>query len=60
MGAPFKSVLALDLNGVIDHRLIHVSYGASKDFCANGLRLGILQTRNKGVLEAVASLRYET
>ena len=56
-GSPFKSVLSLDLQGIIDPRFVHVTYGASKDFCANGLRLGVLQTRNTGLLEAVASLR---
>jgi aspartate/methionine/tyrosine aminotransferase len=52
----FTSILSLDLEGVIDANLVHVVYGASKDFCANGLRLGALQTRNVGVLESVARL----
>ncbi|KAK0616998.1 pyridoxal phosphate-dependent transferase [Immersiella caudata] len=52
----FTSILSLDLKCVIDANLVHVVYGASKDFCANGLRLGVLQTRNLGVLECVASL----
>lgn len=55
---PFSSVLSLDLDRIIDPLLVHVTYGASKDFCANGLRLGVLQTRNAGVLASVASLRY--
>lgn len=32
-------------------------YGMSKDFCANGVRLGVLQTRNEDLLEAVASIK---
>ncbi|KAK4098344.1 putative aminotransferase class I and II family protein [Parathielavia hyrcaniae] len=51
---PFTSVLALDLADRIDAQLVHVTYGASKDFCANGLRLGMLHTRNQGLLAAIA------
>jgi len=36
---------------------VHVVYGASKDFCANGMRLGVVHTRNEGVLGAVSSNR---
>lgn len=54
---PFTSVLALDLADRIDSRLVHVLYGASKDFCANGLRLGALYTRNQGLHDAVSSNR---
>ncbi|KAK0744926.1 putative aminotransferase class I and II family protein [Apiosordaria backusii] len=50
---PFTSALALDLP--IDAQNLHVAYGASKDFCANGLRLGMLHTRNKGLMGAIAS-----
>ncbi|KAK4173706.1 putative 1-aminocyclopropane-1-carboxylate synthase [Triangularia setosa] len=50
---PFTSTLALDLP--IDDQKLHVAYGASKDFCANGLRLGMLHTRNKGLMGAIAS-----
>jgi len=52
----FSSILSLNLEGIIDSSLVHVVYGASKDFCANGLRLGVLQTRNVGLLESVARL----
>ncbi|KAJ9136510.1 putative Acc synthase [Pleurostoma richardsiae] len=54
-GLPFVSILAVDLDGIIDPRFVHVTYGASKDFCANGLRLGALYSRNPGLLGAVAS-----
>lgn len=55
----FVSILSLNLKDIIDPDLVHVVYGASKDFCANGLRLGVLQTRNNGVLESVARLRWD-
>ncbi|KAK4237343.1 putative aminotransferase [Achaetomium macrosporum] len=51
---PFTSILALDFADQIDPQLIHVAYGASKDFCANGLRLGMLYTKNRGLQAAVA------
>lgn len=56
--APFASVLSIDLDGIIDRNLVHIMYGISKDFCANGARLGVLVTRNEGLLGAVAGLRY--
>jgi aspartate/methionine/tyrosine aminotransferase len=39
---PFVSVLSLDLAKFIDPSLVHVIYGMSKDFCANGIRIGCL------------------
>lgn len=53
---PFTSVLSLDLSGCIDRRFVHVAYGMSKDFCANGLRLAALHSRNQGLLVAVTSI----
>jgi aspartate/methionine/tyrosine aminotransferase len=55
---PFTSILSLDLADRIDSQLVHVAYGASKDFCANGLRLGMLHTRNQGLLAAIAGTKY--
>lgn len=55
---PFTSILAIDLGDRIDPKLVHVTYGASKDFCANGLRLGMLYTKNEGLLGAVSSNAY--
>jgi aspartate/methionine/tyrosine aminotransferase len=52
----FTSILSLDLEGIIDVNLVHVVYGASKDFSANGLRLGVLQTKSAGLLDSVARL----
>ncbi|KAK7424434.1 hypothetical protein QQX98_000399 [Neonectria punicea] len=53
---PFVSSLTLKTCGVIDPKLVHVLYGASKDFCANGLRLGLVYTRNDGILSALSSI----
>ncbi|GES64655.1 ACC synthase [Aspergillus terreus] len=39
---PFESVLSIDLSGIIDPQLVHVLWGMSKDFGANGLRLGAI------------------
>ncbi|KAJ4988881.1 ACC synthase [Stagonosporopsis vannaccii] len=39
---PFSSILSLDLPALIDPSLVHVLWGTSKDFGANGLRLGAL------------------
>lgn len=55
---PFFSTLALDHRGVADPSLIHVLYGVSKDFCANGLRLGFVCTNNEGILGAMSSNRF--
>lgn len=55
---PFVSTLALDMRKIIDPTQLHVLYGASKDFCANGLRLGCIYSKNKGLLGAISSIRY--
>lgn len=38
----FESALSIDLAGIIDPRLVHVLWGLSKDFGANGIRLGAI------------------
>ncbi|KAL2844905.1 pyridoxal phosphate-dependent transferase [Aspergillus pseudodeflectus] len=53
---PFVSGLSLDLDDLINPGQVHVLYGASKDFCANGLRLGFLCTRNRGIIGAMSSI----
>ncbi|KAJ8128709.1 hypothetical protein O1611_g4920 [Lasiodiplodia mahajangana] len=53
---PFSSILSLNLENVINSSLLHVLYGASKDFCANGLRLGLVCTGNEGILGAMSSI----
>ncbi|KAL0571666.1 hypothetical protein V5O48_010293 [Marasmius crinis-equi] len=41
-GEGFSSVLSIDPTGIIDPCLVHVLWGTSKDFGANGIRLGVL------------------
>ncbi|KAG5759279.1 hypothetical protein H9Q72_012592 [Fusarium xylarioides] len=53
---PFISTMSLDFSGIIDPKRHHVLYGASKDFCANGLRLGLVCTRNQGIMGALSSI----
>ncbi|KAH7384625.1 putative acc synthase [Pyrenochaeta sp. MPI-SDFR-AT-0127] len=53
---PFTSILALDLKDCIEHYFVHVAYGIGKDFCATGLRLGMLHSRNEGLIAAVSSI----
>ncbi|KAI5808589.1 pyridoxal phosphate-dependent transferase [Peziza echinospora] len=52
----FYSALGIDINGIIDPDLVHVLYGMSKDFSANGLRLGALHTRNKALYSALSTI----
>ncbi|KAF4124475.1 Aspartate/methionine/tyrosine aminotransferase [Geosmithia morbida] len=53
---PFTSILSIDVDRHIDPRLLHVTYGLSKDFGAAGLRLGAVITRSESVLKAVRSV----
>lgn len=41
-GVPFESVLSIDPKEIIDPARLHVVWGMSKDFGANGLRLGAI------------------
>ncbi|WVQ80398.1 hypothetical protein IAT38_002503 [Cryptococcus sp. DSM 104549] len=51
---PFTSMMALDvekeLGIAFDKARLHVVYGMSKDFCANGLRVGSLISQNNPLL----------
>lgn len=50
---PFESVLSIDLPSVIDPSLVHVLWGVSKDFGANGLRLGgMISPSNPALIQA--------
>lgn len=40
--AKFESVLSIDPTGIIDPGLVHALWGMSKDFGANGFRLGVI------------------
>lgn len=55
---PFTSILSLNLGDAVDQSLVHVLYGASKDFCANGLRLGFVCTSNQGIIGAMSSIGF--
>ncbi|KAL1405968.1 hypothetical protein Q8F55_007650 [Vanrija albida] len=57
---PFTSMLSLDVESELgiafDRARLHVVYGMSKDFCANGLRVGSLISRaNPLLLRAMAN-----
>jgi aspartate/methionine/tyrosine aminotransferase len=39
---PFESALSINLDGIIDGHRVHVIWGMSKDFGANGIRVGAL------------------
>ena len=47
---PFRSVLSIDTQGVIDPARVHVLWGTSKDFGANGIRLGVLVSQDNEAL----------
>ncbi|KAF3037908.1 hypothetical protein E8E12_000245 [Didymella heteroderae] len=50
---PFSSILSLDVASLIDPSLVHVLWGVSKDFGANGLRSGaIISPGNPGFIQA--------
>ncbi|KAI2487141.1 Aspartate/tyrosine/aromatic aminotransferase [Pyrenophora tritici-repentis] len=53
---PFVSILGADLDKYIDSHLVHVMYGMGKGFGATGLRLGVLHSRNEGLIAAVSSI----
>lgn len=50
--SPFVSILSIDPAGVIDGGLVHAVWGVSKDFGANGLRLGALVSQHNPDLHA--------
>lgn len=49
----FESILSIDSTGIIDPGLIHALWGTSKDFGANGIRIGaIISQANESFLTA--------
>lgn len=48
----FQSILSIEMEGVIDAALVHVIWGVSKDFGANGLRLGAIISQDNPTLHA--------
>ena len=59
---PFVSVMVSETNLAAFEETaktrLHVVYGLSKDFCASGYRVGVLRTRNEGVLRAMDNVAY--
>ncbi|GAM84053.1 hypothetical protein ANO11243_020440 [Dothideomycetidae sp. 11243] len=53
---PFTSILSLRLDGLIDPSQVHALWGVSKDFGANGLRLGcVISQHNKPFLNSLTT-----
>ncbi|KAI1050802.1 hypothetical protein LB507_009313 [Fusarium sp. FIESC RH6] len=48
----FTSALSIDTDGLIDKNLVHCMWGMSKDFGANGIRVGCLITRNEDFMRS--------
>ncbi|KAL1886071.1 hypothetical protein Cpir12675_006865 [Ceratocystis pirilliformis] len=54
--AQFVSCLSIPTEGLIDPKLIHVLWGMSKDFGANGIRIGmIIDQHNEALRQAIFS-----
>ncbi|RMZ75481.1 hypothetical protein DV738_g5459, partial [Chaetothyriales sp. CBS 135597] len=43
---PFTSLSSIPTEGLIDPALTHILYGISKDFCANGIRVGFIVSQH--------------
>ena len=68
---PFVSLLNIKTDGIIDPELCHVVHGMSKvgailtftnqqDFCANGLRFGVLISQaNTDLLKVLRAIGYQ-
>lgn len=53
----FESASSIDPTGIIDPQLVHVLWGMSKDFGANGLRLGVIISQtNRDLHRALKSV----
>ncbi|KAM0561936.1 hypothetical protein ACHAPJ_003108 [Fusarium lateritium] len=49
---PFESALTIDTTGIIDPERVHVLWGMSKDFGANGIRVGAIISQANASLHA--------
>ena len=56
---PFESILSIDPTGIIDRNLVHVLWGMSKDFGANGLRIGMTITQEDGAVRKALDSLFE-
>lgn len=53
----FVSVLSLDIAKLINPSLVHVVYGMSKDWCANGIRVGaIISPHNPELMKTLFTI----
>lgn len=50
---PFTSILSIDTlaEAGCDPSRVHMIYGASKDFCSNGFRLGFLVSQHNSIIK---------
>jgi 1-aminocyclopropane-1-carboxylate synthase len=53
---PFTSVLSIDSSGSLDPSLLHVLWGMSKDFGANGLRHAVVISQNHDLIECLSNV----
>lgn len=49
---PFESILSIDPAGLIDPARVHVLWGMSKDFGANGIRCGVIISQRNAAVHA--------
>jgi aspartate/methionine/tyrosine aminotransferase len=60
----FESALSIKLKDIIDPKLVHVLWGMSKDFGANGIRLGVIISQFSaefhGALRAISLYSYSS
>lgn len=51
---PFSSILSIDLDAInVKDTRVHMLYGMSKDFDANGFRAGVLHTRHEELYQSL-------
>jgi aspartate/methionine/tyrosine aminotransferase len=54
---PFTSILSIPLDGIIEPFLVHALWGMSKDFGANGLRVGfIISQHNQAFVKSLVEV----
>jgi 1-aminocyclopropane-1-carboxylate synthase len=53
---PFTSVLSINHTNILDPALLHVLWGTSKDFGTNGLRCGVIISRNHDLIECLSNV----
>ncbi|KAF6803962.1 ACC synthase [Colletotrichum sojae] len=49
---PFESCLSISMDGIMDAHRLHILWGMSKDFGANGIRLGALVSQHNSSLHS--------